>query len=71
MNTLYIPDLRTNLLSKSWTRVQIFFGQNGQASVQDRKEETKLVTKREGDLYILNGSVQQVNMVTQENRSEV
>ncbi|XP_067208160.1 uncharacterized protein Inos isoform X2 [Linepithema humile] len=72
-NTLHVPDLRTNLLSvaKIVDRgYRVTFDSN-QATVYDPQGNTSLVVKREGDLYLLEGSTQRANTATQKERSDL
>lgn len=68
-NALHVPDLRTNLLSVVKIVHKVTFDAK-QASVRDQHGNVKLIIEREGDLYILNASAQQVNFVAQTKRSD-
>lgn len=71
-NTLHVPELRTNLLSVAKIvdkGCEVVFGSK-QASVRDSAGKVKLITKRQGDLYIL-GSSQMSNLATQARPSDI
>lgn len=72
-NALHVPDLRTNLLSVAKivdNGYRVIF-EAERALVKNHKGEVVLSARRQGDLFTLNGSVQQANAATQGKRSDV
>lgn len=71
-DALHVPDLRTNLLSVAKIAdkgYRISFDSK-QATIQDHRGNTKLIVKRQGDLYLLEASTHEPNIATQRKKSK-
>lgn len=70
-NTLYVPDLRTNLISVAKIvdkKNKVIFNER-QAIIQDLQENTKMIA-RQGDLFYLREESEQTNAATSAHLSE-
>ena len=72
-NALHVPDLRTNLLSvaKIADKGYCISFDSKEVTIQDHRGNTKLIVKRQGDLYLMEASTQEANIVTQGKKSKI